>query len=77
MFGSQILVAPLLESGISRTVYLPRSEWIDYQSGKDYCKGSYQTIKVGEIPVILVRDEQSHSSCSSCPALPTRYNGIR
>ena len=56
MFGSQILVAPLLESGDSRTVYLPRGKWIDYQSGKVY-EGGYQTIKVGEIPcVILVRD---------------------
>ena len=56
MFGSQILVAPLLESGDSRTVYLPRGKWIDYQSGKVYERG-YQTIKVGEIPcVILVRD---------------------
>ena len=56
MFGSQILVAPLLESGDSRIVYLPRGKWIDYQSGKVY-EGGYQTIKVGEIPcVILVRD---------------------
>lgn len=56
MFGSQILVAPLLESGDSRVVYLPRGKWIDYQSGKVY-EGGYQTIKVGEIPcVILVRD---------------------
>ncbi len=56
MFGSQILVAPLLESGDSRMCYLPRGKWIDYQSGKIY-EGGYQTIKVGEIPcVILVRD---------------------
>ncbi|MBP3286835.1 MAG: alpha-xylosidase [Prevotella sp.] len=56
MFGSQILVAPLLETGDSRMVYLPRGKWIDYQSGKVY-EGGYQTIKVGEIPaVILVRD---------------------
>ena len=56
MFGSQILVAPLLESGNSRTCYLPRGKWIDYQSGKVY-EGGYQIIEVGEIPaVILVRD---------------------
>ncbi|MCR5712290.1 MAG: DUF4968 domain-containing protein [Prevotella sp.] len=56
MFGSQILVAPLLESGNSRTCYLPKGKWIDYQSGKVY-EGGYQTIRVGEIPaVILVRD---------------------
>ena len=63
MFGSQILVAPLLESGNSRNVYLPSSgvagdssKWIDYQTGKVYNSG-YQTIETGKIPaVILVRD---------------------
>ncbi len=65
MFGSQILVAPLLESGNSRTVYLPSlgeksgvagTKWIDYQNGKVYGSG-YQTIEAGAIPaVILVRD---------------------
>ena len=56
MFGSQILVAPLMESGNSRTVYLPKGKWIDYQDGKVY-EGGYQTIAVGKIPaVILVRD---------------------
>ena len=56
MFGSQILVAPLLESGNERMCYLPKGKWIDYQTGKVY-DGGYQTIKAGEIPcVILVRD---------------------
>ncbi len=56
MFGSQILVAPLMESGNERMVYLPKGKWIDYQSGKVY-EGGYQTIEAGEIPaIILVRD---------------------
>ncbi len=56
MFGSQMLVAPLLESGNSRTVYLPKGQWIDYQTGKVYA-GGYQTIEAGRIPaIILVRD---------------------
>ena len=56
MFGSQILVAPLMESGNSRTVYLPRGKWIDYQNGKVY-EGGYQTIEADKIPaIILVRD---------------------
>ena len=55
MFGSQILVAPLLESGKSRTCYLPRGKWIDYQTGLVY-EGGYQDIEAGPIPaVILVR----------------------
>ena len=56
MFGSQMLVAPLLESGNERNVYLPRGKWIDYQTGKVY-DGGWQTIKAGKIPaIILVRD---------------------
>ena len=56
MFGSQMLVAPLMESGTERDVYLPRGKWIDYQCGKVY-DGGWQRIEAGEIPaVILVRD---------------------
>ena len=56
MFGSQILVAPLMESGNSRMVYLPKGKWIDYQNGAVY-DGGYQTIEAGKIPaVILVKD---------------------
>lgn len=57
LFGSQILVAPLLESGMTaRTVYLPRGKWIDYQTGKVYDSGWHQ-IEAGTLPIImLVRD---------------------
>lgn len=66
MYGSQILVAPLMESGTERTVYLPEGQWIDYQTGKVYSPG-YQTIAIpgkGEVKadkrpipcIILVRD---------------------
>ena len=56
MFGSQMLVAPLMESGNGRTVYLPKGKWIDYQTGKVY-EGGYQAIEAGQIPaIILVRD---------------------
>ena len=56
MFDSQMFVAPLMESGNSRDVYLPQGKWIDYQTGKVY-DGGYQTIEAGSIPaVILVRD---------------------
>lgn len=57
LFGAQILVAPLMEAGTEREVYLPKGKWIDYQDGKVYVGGGYQTIKTGIIPaVILVRD---------------------
>ena len=57
LFGSQILVAPLLESGITgRTVYLPEGKWIDYQTEKVY-EGGWHRIEAGSLPIImLVRD---------------------
>lgn len=57
LFGSQILVAPLLESGMtSRTVYLPEGKWIDYQTEKVY-EGGWHRIEAGSLPIImLVRD---------------------
>jgi alpha-D-xyloside xylohydrolase len=57
LFGSEMLVAPLMESGAaSRHVYLPPGHWIDYQSGLSY-PGGWHTIAAGAIPVVLlVRD---------------------
>ncbi|MBQ0057798.1 MAG: alpha-xylosidase [Bacteroidales bacterium] len=54
MFGEQILVAPMLESGTSRTVYLPgNGKWIDYQTGKKYQSGWHQ-IECGRLPIIIM-----------------------
>jgi len=56
LFGSQMLVAPMLESGTERNVYLPGGKWIDYQTGKVYDHG-WHTIQMATIPaIILVRD---------------------
>jgi alpha-D-xyloside xylohydrolase len=57
LFGSSILVAPLMEEGSTgRNVYLPPGTWIDYQTGKSY-DGGWQHIEAGQIPVVmLVRD---------------------
>ena len=57
LFGSQSLVAPVLESGIpGRTVYLPDGKWMDYQTEKVY-EGGWHKIEAGSLPIImLVRD---------------------
>ena len=57
MFGSNLLVAPMLEEGSGRDVYLPgRQKWIDYQTGKVYAPG-WNHIECGTLPiVILVKD---------------------
>ncbi len=57
LFGSDLLVAPLLEAGASgREVYLPGGRWVDYQTGRVYGRG-WQRIEAGPIPaVVLVRE---------------------
>lgn len=57
MFGSDMLVAPLLEEVNVRNVYLPGNhKWIDYQTLKVYNPG-WNSIEAGSIPtIILVRD---------------------
>ncbi len=54
MFGSDLLVAPLVEAGNSRRVYLPPGTWIDYQSGKVYRGAQWQQLSAGQVPVILL-----------------------
>ena len=54
LFGSSILVAPLLHEGESaRAVYLPPGTWIDYQTGKSYA-GGWHRIEAGNIPVVML-----------------------
>ena len=62
MFGSNLLVAPMLEEGSGRDVYLPgRQKWIDYQTGKVYAPG-WNHIECGTLPiVILVKDGSATS----------------
>jgi alpha-D-xyloside xylohydrolase len=54
LFGADLLVAPLMESGTTgRDVYVPKGQWIDYQTGKLYA-GGWQKIEAGQIPVVLL-----------------------
>jgi alpha-D-xyloside xylohydrolase len=57
LFGTDLLVAPLMEEAPNRKVYLPPGSWIDYQGGKTYKGARWHNMQVGELPVImLVRD---------------------
>ncbi len=54
MFGSEMLVAPLIEDCTERLVYLPQGQnWVDYQSGKVYEPG-WRTIPAGEIEIVVL-----------------------
>jgi alpha-D-xyloside xylohydrolase len=57
LFGTDILVAPLMESVQGRDVYLPPGLWIDYESDRVYEGARWHPIGAGEVPaVVLVRD---------------------
>jgi alpha-D-xyloside xylohydrolase len=72
LFGSDILVAPMMEAGNSRNVYLPGEDsWIDYQTGKVYTPG-WHNIACGDIQVVmLVRDG------SAIPTVPVAQSTDR
>jgi alpha-D-xyloside xylohydrolase len=54
LFGSDILVAPLMEAGTAgRSVYLPPGQWIDYQTGQAWGAG-WHAIEAGRIPVVML-----------------------
>jgi alpha-D-xyloside xylohydrolase len=54
LFGSSILVAPLLHEGATgRDVYLPPGTWLDYQDGKTHT-GGWQHIEAGALPVVML-----------------------
>ena len=59
MFGSDLLVAPLMEEGNGRKVYLPPGSWIDYQTGKVYRGAEWHQISSGQIPVVLLVKDHS------------------
>lgn len=59
MFGSSMLVAPLIEEGNTRKVYLPPGTWIDYQTNKTYDGAKWHNITAGEIPVIILVKDHS------------------
>lgn len=54
LFGSDLLVAPMIEAGNDRRVYLPPGSWIDYQTGRVYRGAQWHRIAAGRIPVVLL-----------------------
>lgn len=54
MFGSDLLVAPLMEQSNRRNVYLPPGTWIDYQTGKVYAGSCWHDVEAGDIPVVIM-----------------------
>jgi alpha-D-xyloside xylohydrolase len=57
LFGTDLLVAPLMEEAPDRNVYLPPGSWIDYQDDKVYEGARWHNMRAGKVPVVmLIRD---------------------
>jgi alpha-D-xyloside xylohydrolase len=57
LFGTDVLVAPIMEEAPDREVYLPPGSWIDYQGGRVYEGARWHSMRAGRLPVVmLVRD---------------------
>jgi alpha-D-xyloside xylohydrolase len=54
LFGSDILVAPLLQEVLERDVYLPPGTWVDYQTGRSYKGSQWHRIKAGPIACVIL-----------------------
>jgi alpha-D-xyloside xylohydrolase len=51
LFGDDFLVAPVIDAGTQRPVYLPAGEWVDYWTGKQVAGGK---IVVADAPVDVI-----------------------
>ena len=47
LFGRDILVAPILDSGTRRKVYLPKGVWIDWWTNKKIAGGQWIAVMAG------------------------------
>jgi alpha-D-xyloside xylohydrolase len=57
LFGTDILVAPLMEEARSRDVYLPPGLWTDYQGGEIYEGARWHHLGAGEVPIVMLARE--------------------
>jgi alpha-D-xyloside xylohydrolase len=51
LFGPDFLVAPVIDEGTERTVYLPAGEWVDYWTGAEVAGGK---VVVADAPVATI-----------------------
>ncbi len=64
MFGDAFMVAPILDAGTERSVYLPEGEWIDLNTGETYSVGAegYRfdvTANIAELPTFFNTETES------------------
>jgi alpha-D-xyloside xylohydrolase len=59
LFGSDVLVAPIMEEAPDREVYLPPGSWIDYQGGRVYEGARWHSMRAGRLPVVMLARDGS------------------
>jgi alpha-D-xyloside xylohydrolase len=52
--GRELMVAPLLEDGRERRVYLPPGEWVDYQTGDRHSGPGWERLEAGDVPIVVL-----------------------
>ena len=52
--GPYILIAPILDAGVSRSIFLPSGEWFDYSDGKTKYEGGRDIVYKAELDKIPV-----------------------
>jgi alpha-D-xyloside xylohydrolase len=57
LFGTDFLVAPLMEDLPARNVYLPPGLWTDYQTSETYRGASWHRIRAGAFPAVMLARE--------------------
>ncbi|NOU63604.1 hypothetical protein GC096_06145 [Paenibacillus sp. LMG 31461] len=73
MLGTVILVAPLMEEGTGRNVYLPVGEWMDYQTGQVYTGAAWYYIEAVDIPIVMLVREGTAILHLKSAALTTQH----
>ncbi len=80
MFGDAFLVAPVLDNGFSRDIYLPEGTWIDLNTGEQHIVGAEgKTIKnyyVGlqDLPVFYNVNTTSETAAELLPGIQEIFN---
>lgn len=54
LLGTDLLVAPLMEEGRDRDVYLPPGTWLDYQTGSSHEGARWHRLAAEEVPVVVL-----------------------
>ncbi|MBR5618886.1 MAG: glycoside hydrolase family 31 protein [Clostridia bacterium] len=78
MLGNKFLVAPILDSGKYRNIYLPEGNWSDLWTGKKYTGGRTliaYSVREDEIAVFVNEDHDSASFDACIQDVIAIYNG--